>query len=86
MAKDLSVDLRRRLVHDPLGTVGGGRGDRAPDKRGGNNRSHRIDEHGDMILSWTGEAPGLTLDEGRSCLAPRVGIAQERVMPVIWLA
>ena len=24
MAKDLSVDLRRRLVHDPLGTVGGG--------------------------------------------------------------
>lgn len=28
------------------------RGDLSPDKRGGNVRSHRIDEHRDLILGW----------------------------------
>lgn len=39
------------------------RGDLEPDKRGGNTRSHRIDAHRDLILSWIEEAPDLTLDE-----------------------
>ena len=39
------------------------RGDLKPDKRGGNNRSHRIDAHRDLILSWIEEAPDMTLDE-----------------------
>lgn len=39
------------------------RGDLEPDKRGGNHRSHRIDGHRDLILSWIEAAPDLTLDE-----------------------
>lgn len=47
------------------------RGDLVPDKRGGNNRSHRIDAHRDLILSWIEETPDLTLDE----VAERLGAA-----------
>ena len=39
------------------------RGDLTPDKRGGNVRSHRIDEHRDLILGWIEEKPDLTLAE-----------------------
>ena len=36
------------------------RGDLEPDKRGGNTRSHRIDAHRELIMSWIEEAPDLT--------------------------
>lgn len=39
------------------------RGDVAPDKRGGNVRSHRIDAHRDLILSWIAVETDLTLAE-----------------------
>ena len=39
------------------------RGNLEPDKRGGNMRSHRIDAHRDLILSWIEETPDLTLDK-----------------------
>ena len=39
------------------------RGDLEPDKRGGNQRSHRIDAHRDLILSWIETSPDLTLAE-----------------------
>ena len=31
------------------------RGDLEPDKRGGNTRSHRIDAHRELIMSWIEE-------------------------------
>ena len=34
-----------------------------PDKRGGNVRSHRIDEHQDLVLGWIEAKPDLTLAE-----------------------
>ena len=39
------------------------RGDLKPDKRGGNQRSHRIDAHRELILGWIEEVPDLTLAE-----------------------
>lgn len=39
------------------------RGDLAPDKRGGNVRSHRIDGHREFILALIAEEPDLTLAE-----------------------
>lgn len=39
------------------------RGDLTPDKRGGNFRSHRIDAHGEFILSLVEAEPDLTLAE-----------------------
>lgn len=32
-------------------------------KRGGNNRSHRIDAHRELILDWIAEKPDMTLAE-----------------------
>ena len=49
------------------------RGDLEPDKRGGNQRSHRIDAHRDLILSWTAETPDLTLAEVAERLDGAVG-------------
>ena len=34
-----------------------------PGKRGGDNRSHRIDAHRDRILGWVAETPDITLAE-----------------------
>jgi transposase len=45
------------------------RGDLEPDKRGGNQRSHRIDAHRELILAWIEEVPDLTLAE----VAERLG-------------
>lgn len=39
------------------------RGDLAPDKRGGNVRSHRIDGHREFILALIAAEPDLTLAE-----------------------
>ena len=39
------------------------RGDLSPDKRGGNQRSHRIDAHRDLIFGWIEAKPDLTLAE-----------------------
>lgn len=39
------------------------RGDLAPDKRGGNHRSHRIDAHRDVILALVETEPDRTLAE-----------------------
>jgi len=49
------------------------RGDLEPDKRGGNQRSHRIDAHRDLILGWIEEAPDLTLVEIGDRLNDTVG-------------
>lgn len=49
------------------------RGDLPPDKRGGNVRSHRIDEHRDLILGWIEEKPDLTLAEVAERLDETVG-------------
>jgi transposase len=49
------------------------RGDLAPDKRGGNQRSHRIDAHRDLILGWIAESPDLTLVEVAERLDEAVG-------------
>ena len=45
------------------------RGDLEPDKRGGNQRSHRIDSHRDLILGWIEAEPDLTLAEVAGRLA-----------------
>lgn len=39
------------------------RGHVEADKRGGNHRSHRIDEHRGLILEWIDQTPDLTLAE-----------------------
>ena len=49
------------------------RGNLEPDKRGGNQRSHRIDAHRDLILSWIAEIPDLTLAEVAERLDGAVG-------------
>lgn len=49
------------------------RGNLEPDKRGGNQRSHRIDAYRDLILSWIEEAPDLTLAEVAERLDDAVG-------------
>ena len=49
------------------------RGNLEPDKRGGNQRSHRIDAHRDLILSWIAETPDLTLAEVAERLDGAVG-------------
>jgi transposase len=49
------------------------RGDLEPDKRGGNQRSHRIDAHRDLILAWISETPDLTLAEVAERLDGAVG-------------
>ncbi|WP_376967708.1 hypothetical protein ABNQ39_36375 (plasmid) [Azospirillum sp. A26] len=49
------------------------RGDLSPDKRGGNVRSHRIDEHRDLILDWIEEKLDLTLAEVAERLDESVG-------------
>lgn len=49
------------------------RGDLSPDKRGGNVRSHRIDEHRALILGWIEEKPDLTLAEVAERLDETVG-------------
>ena len=49
------------------------RGDLEPDKRGGNQRSHRIDAHRDVILGWIEAEPDLTLAEVADRLAATVG-------------
>ena len=49
------------------------RGDLEPDKRGGNQRSHRIDAHRDLILAWIAETPDLTLAEVAERLDGAVG-------------
>jgi transposase len=49
------------------------RGTLEPDKRGGNQRSHRIDAHRDVILRWIEEEPDLTLMEISDRLDAAVG-------------
>ena len=49
------------------------RGDLEPDKRGGNQRSHRIDTQRDVILGWIEAEPDLTLAEIADRLATAVG-------------
>lgn len=49
------------------------RGHVDPDKRGGNHRSHRIDDHRDLILGWVDETPDLTLAEIADRLDAAVG-------------
>jgi transposase len=49
------------------------RGDLEPDKRGGNQRSHWIDAHQDLILAWIAETPDLTLAEVAERLDGAVG-------------
>ncbi|GEM_PF-609169 len=49
------------------------RGDLSPDKRGGNVRSHRFDEHRNLILGSIGEKPDLTLAEVAERLDETVG-------------
>lgn len=49
------------------------RGNLKPDKRGGNQRSHRIDAHRDLILAWISETPDLTLAEVAERLDGAVG-------------
>ena len=49
------------------------RGDLEPDKRGGNQRSLRIDAHRDLILAWIAETPDLTLAEVAERLDGAVG-------------
>jgi len=49
------------------------RGNLEPDKRGGNQRSHRIDAHRDLILAWISETPDLTLAEVAERLDGAVG-------------
>ena len=44
-----------------------------PGKRGGNNRSHRIDAHRDLILAWIEEKPDMTLAEVADRLDAEVG-------------
>jgi transposase len=44
-----------------------------PGKRGGNNRSHRIDAHGDLILGWIEDKPDMTLAEVADRLDAEVG-------------
>ncbi len=43
----------------------------APDKQGGDKRSHRIEAHGGWLLAQVAEAPDLTLAELRAGLAER---------------
>jgi transposase len=54
------------------------RGDLEPDKRGGNTRSHRIDAHRELIMSWIEEAPDLTLDEVAERLDAATGYRPQR--------
>jgi transposase len=49
------------------------RGTLEPDKRGGNQRSHRIDAHRNVILRWIEEEPDLTLMEIADRLDAAVG-------------
>lgn len=49
------------------------RGSLAPDKRGGNVRSHQIDAHRDLIFGWIEEKPDLTLSEVAERLESAVG-------------
>ena len=56
------------------------RGDLEPDKRGGNHRSHRIDEHRELILGWIEQTPDLTLAEVADRLDAAVG---DRPLPSI---
>ncbi|MEM6550493.1 MAG: IS630 transposase-related protein [Pseudomonadota bacterium] len=53
-------------------------GDLEPDKRGGNHRSHRIDEHRELIFGWIAEEPDLTLAEVAERLAQAVGYGSAR--------
>ena len=48
------------------------RGTLEPDKRGGNQRSHRIDSHRDLILGWIEAEPDLALAEVADRLAAAV--------------
>jgi transposase len=64
------------------------RRDLSPDKRGGNVRSHRIDEHRDLILDWIEEKPDLTLgsrhraDENiRRHYQPKTAMVEWRLIP-----
>ena len=54
------------------------RGDLEPEKRGGNTRSHRIDAHRELIMSWIEEAPDLTLDEVAERLDAATGYRPQR--------
>jgi transposase len=59
------------------------RGDLAPCKRGGNQRSHRIDAQRGLILAWIEELPTLTLAEVAERLDEATGLlasAQHRVL------
>lgn len=49
------------------------RGTLEPDKRGGNQRSHRIDAYRELIIDWIEEAPDLTLAEVAERLDDAVG-------------
>ena len=49
------------------------RGTLEPDKRGGNQRSHRIDSHRDLILGWIEAEPDLALAE----VADRLAAAED---------
>jgi transposase len=49
------------------------RGDLVPCKRGGNQRSHRIDAQRGLILAWIEEIPDLTLAEVAERLAEATG-------------
>ncbi|MEM6942893.1 MAG: IS630 transposase-related protein [Pseudomonadota bacterium] len=53
-------------------------GDLEPDKRGGNHRSPRIDEHRELTLGWIAEEPDLTLAEVAERLAQAVGYGSAR--------
>lgn len=44
-----------------------------PGKRGGNNRSHRIDAHRELILEWIQATPDMTLAEVAERLDAAVG-------------
>lgn len=49
------------------------RGNLEPDSRGGDQRSHRIDNHRDVILGWIEAEPDLTLAEVADRLGATVG-------------
>ncbi|QCG89109.1 hypothetical protein [Azospirillum sp. TSH100] len=59
------------------------RGDLQPDKRGGNVRSHRIDEYRDLILGWIEEKHDLTLAELAERLDKAMGYRPQPSVPEI---
>ena len=63
----------RSFLSNPLGGPCADARRPTADKRGGNVRSHRIDEHRDLILSWVEEKPDLTLAEVAERLDEAVG-------------